>query len=603
MRRISALVPVLALLAGCGGGGGAGTTGLVVAQPVAPQPAPGGSGGGTENGGTVGNGNGPGTSFATLGTQSFAADGASTALALNLVSRTSGPGTATREVVTVAYDAERGAYTLSASGRSQTFGSSDIVPTEFAGEVRYRRLNGDRSDVFTRVTATYSGFPARQYVQLGYWQSNLISGSNQDTQFATFVYGFPTLAAAVPRVGAAGYDVDVFGFTTVPEREPRVFQGDGRFNIDFLTGHFTTTTNPVDVGLISGDGGVGGLIELVGAGRLAADGSFSGLGRYAGRNLEMTGALSGRLFGPAGQELGATFTGRDNAGGTATAAFTGQRRDSFALISQTLTNIVASERFFSLAAQTFVRRPAAPGPFTFDARADIGGTVDRDTSGDIGVDGGIRAFTGTAANRVSGPPNFDRHQGTSGGQPVEIELYRSGASNTELPLTYTSLYRFRTTSSDDPRARFDYVTLGTYGIRTPRGLLGARTGVASYAGVVFGSGGNEVTQQLFEVSGTSRFSVDFSRQTMTGALSLSGREGGGAVTEFGSFDLEADVSFVRDSETRLSIRRGGTSMGSMDARFFGPSGEEIGGRFRVIIPAGQPSEGAAIAGVVVARQQ
>src|SRR5690606_26106281 len=102
-----------------------------------------------------------------------------------------------------------------------------------------------------------------------------------------------------------------------------------------------------EVGLITGDGIVGGGIELVGAGLLSsAAPTFSGNVTVGTRNANLTGNLSGRFYGPAADELGASFSASNSAGATVVGSFTGQRGNG-PPVNLVMTDLVTPQVFFA----------------------------------------------------------------------------------------------------------------------------------------------------------------------------------------------------------------------------------------------------------------
>lgn len=576
------LVPLCLVLAACGGGGGGGGIGVM------PLPPTGGGG----------------SSFPLASSQSFATDSATAQVAFDLVALTAERGTAPGGAITVSYDAGRNSYTLSAPGRSQTFGPGDSVPTGNSVENRFRRSSGNQSEILTLVTGTLSGVPVRRYVQLGYWQSNTVTGNRQETLFSTFSYGFPSLGSAVPRTGKASFDTDVFGLATVPGKEPTVVLGRGRFDVDFLSAVFSTETFVTETGLISGNAMTGGGLTVRGSGSLAGDGSFAGASRVSGSEFSISGTMAGRFFGPAAEELGASFSGVSPGGGTITGALTGARNTSFSTADLALTNLTGRTPLFGQTAIVSSRVPLVPEATFGGSLTSTVGTVTDETGGSFTVNPGISSLpqqTIGPADAVSGPPAFNSFQRQQPDSLVRIDLYKVGAANAELALTFTSLARYRA-SSQNSFFRFREDAWIAYGIPTTAGLLASRTGTGTYQGVAYGSGFNSTTGQVFDVSGTSRFLVDFGTQRYTGSLNLTGRDGTGAEIAFGTFDMMAQLAAFT-AESTGSISRSGTVSGEIVTQFFGPTGEEIGGRFRLVVPPSDPGGSTLIGGVVAGRRQ
>ncbi|MBG7614628.1 hypothetical protein IWC96_04945 [Brevundimonas sp. BAL450] len=500
--------------------------------------------------------------------------------------------------LTVAYDAAQKSYTVSVSGRSQTFRPADVI-SNANGEVRYQKDGAAGRDRLTLVTTPYSGGASNRYVGMGYWQRSSVVSSRQSDRFATFVYGLETSAASMPRTGQARFGIDVFGLATIPGFEPSVLQGEGEFNVDFMAGVFSTRASLYETGLLTGEGVFGGGIELQGAGLLSSSASsFSGNVTVGSRNANLTGSLAGRFYGPAADELGATFSASGGSG-TIVGSFTGQRREGPAA-NLTLTNIVAPETFFAHGTALFVETvPDRPGAGVRTQRM-IGQFRDQ-TGGQFTFSPGYSHMAGgtfTPDSIVgSSDPNFTTHQATFGEADVRLDLYKVGQSNSELSLTYSSLGRWRSLERAGVGTTIQHHHF-VYGLETPQRLLASRTGSARYEGVVYGAAAVGATGEEFDVRGASVFDVNFSRQSYSGDLTLNGRNDNRSV-DFGRYDFSGQLG----ARTSIAIiTRNGVEVGDLETRFFGPSGEEIGGDFSIRSPE-DVHEGVIITGVTVARRQ
>lgn len=556
-------------LAACGGGSSNGVGNL---PPPAPAPTPSPAPPPTNT-----------TLTNLVASQSFVNDAASTAVTFDLTTGTAISGSARRNSLTVSYDAANASYTLTVEGRTDTFGASaGLADTQF--EKVYTKIADGRRDYLTLVKVPYTGSLETRYVGLGYWQRNILEPGRQTTDYVAFTYGLPTPIAAVPRTGLAGFYVDAFGLVTAPGEEPRSFEGRGELTVDFTTGIFSTLTSVTEIDLVSGGETYGGLIELTAAGHLAADGSFSGNALYSGGLGRAGGTLGGRFYGPNSEELGATFAASNAAGMAVAGSFTGQRNAGIQPQNLALTNMTR-EHVFRTSSRSLTWQNAETFLYGTPSSDQLGGQF-------------------TVNDKVAGgDPNFTTWRktftGQFGSQDVTLQLYRPGSANTELALTYAS---FGTWSAVDPdtmaRIGPDHFV---YGFETPARLLTGRTGTGQYRGVVYGSGfGNT---ERYAVKGTSEFTVDFTAQSLSGALAMSGTSTtGGAPVDFGRFDFSGQLpSFVADTE--VTLVRGGLNLGSMETRFYGPDGEEIAGNFYILTPQGTtPGSNIAISGIAVAKR-
>lgn len=568
IRNSAVGTALLLSLAGCGGGGSGG-----VSSTPTPTPA-------------------PVPTNATLMdlkySQSFTNDAALLTGSWDLTTSTVFDGTAQRSNLTISYDAKSGGYTLSANGRSQTFIAADITSQDNYDTV-YKKSAASGSDYLTLVKTPYSGGSGPQNVAMGFWQHNATADSRQSVEFASFTYGLPTATAMVPRTGSAAYGIDVFGLVTMPGEEPRSFQGAGQFDIDFLQGIFTTQTYVTEYAQVSGAGTSGGGIELRAGGSLSSsDGTFSGNAVHGSSYGQSSGTIEGRFYGSNGQELGATFQTGDAGGLAAVGSLVGSKNGSLTPANQSLTGLTHEQLFYTrggsligqltwLNSETFTFSPPV---------SDMGGG--RFTINDKVVSGGPN-FT-TYAKLIDSP---------YGSQQVVLELYKSGAANTELALTYACFGHWAGTRGGSTQDHYF-----TYGFATGGDFLTARTGTARYEGTIYGTGVNSDASAKYDVNGTSAFNIDFADQTFSGALSLAGVEQtSGANVNFGSFDVDGSLS-TRDSSLTGDVSRGGANVGSLWAQFYGPDAQELAGTFWVNAPAGSgESREVGIQGATVAARK
>lgn len=575
------------LLSACGGGG-VNSPGSNPAPTPTPSPTP---------ASTLGN---------LTHDENFTNDAATTAVAFDSAAGTTIGGSAGRDSLKVAYDAASKSYTLTASGKSVTFLPADIL-SDTSEETRYQISGGTSSDYLTLAHVPYTSTTATQYVGLGYWQENSHDGTRQNTLFDTFTYGFPTPAAALPRTGSATYGIDVFGLTAVPGYEPTEFDGHGDFTTDWRAGVFAAHAYLTEHGLVTGTT-YGEAVDFTAGGHLssARDGTFDGMMTYQGSHAAISGGLDGRFYGPATQEIGASFAGSNPDGSILAGSFTGQADSSITPANLTLTNIVSQQFFYP------------EGAWQYDGVYDSGGSVTQSIplQGQIiqDDDASVHFVPGesslpvadfTAADRVASPDaNFVAYDKTVDGQDVHLDLYRPGDSNSELALTYASFGHWRATK-DQPGLSETNQVYFAYGFETPGGFLAVRTGSAQYKGVAYGGATDLDRGASYDVHGTSQFDVDFSNQHFSGALDLQGRgRDGAANVDFGTYSFDGALS-ASDNRSTAVLIHGGASVGQIVPRFYGPAAEEIAGRFSVQTYGSDPNSLArfAMSGVAAAKRQ
>ncbi len=530
--------------------------------------------------------------------QTFDADGASSDVSFNLTSQSTIDGEASKGAVAINYDAAKKSYSISTQGRSQTFTEGDIVNTT-TSDVTYAVQGNPSVDYLTLIKLPYTSNYALKYVGMGYWQRNLVSGDRQDTSFDVFTYGFDSAANAVPHSGGATFGVDVFGLSATPGYEPRVFDGHGRFDIDFLNGVFSTRTGLTETGLVSGGGVVGGGIELVGAGHLTSGNGFAGNVLYGGNDVSVAGTIEGQFYGPSAQELGAVFSASNKDGSTVTGGMTGYLEQQGSKVNLTLTNLVTSQLFYSQEANLSIHY--VPGGTDQSGTTTMTSQFTDQTSGNLQYGPGRSDLPGgayTVAYQVpSSDPNFTSYKKTINGQDTYLDLFKVGSANTKLALTYLSFGHWSSTQTSGPNSQLDEVYF-VYGLETPARLLSARTGVARYDGYVYGAGATHSASTRYDVTGTAYFDVNFTNQSYSGALQLMGKTvGGGGNVNFGTVDFSGPLA-AWTSDTSVELMQGGQNVGVLTTRFYGPNGEEIGGPFEAHIPTVDMTN---IAGIAIAK--
>lgn len=593
MKHIVMLAVLATGLGACSGGGGGG--GVAVTPPPTPAPA------------TVNT-----TITDLVASQNFANDATQTDVSYNTVSKRTISGRAAATPLTVRYDAANSSYTISGGSFSETFIASDQqVATTPAGlgETHYVRSNDTGSVTLTLVTTPYYGMTSNRYVGMGYLQRNSRSDGRQDTRFNAFTYGLDTPASGVPRTGTGSFATDVLGLSSVPGEEPETFQGRGRFDVDFINGIFSTSTSVIRRSLVSEGGTVGGGIDLTGGGRLSAtDGSFGGDVIYSSGSRQIGGKLTGRFYGPNATELGASFSGSASDGSAFNGALTAQSDATLSPINLSFARMVTEQYFYADATTLSVSAPRnGSTPSISDYPGGLGSSVsvaslNDKTSGNVSYGPPISYMNGgeyTVTSIISGNNNFTTYARTISGQSTQLELYRKGADNRELALTYASFGKYSSTDNENAFSVENHRTFFVYGFKAPIGLFANRTGTASYAGVAYGAAA-DAKGVFYDVTGSSKLSVDFGSQSLTGNLALTGRNDTTTI-DYGNFGFAGTIVSYASTVT-ADIQRGGSSIGAMLVNFYGPGAEEAAGLFRLRVPDGVGAN-TLVNGALVAKQQ
>jgi hypothetical protein len=130
-------------------------------------------------------------------------------------------------------------------------------------------------------------------------------------------------------------------------------------------------------------------------------------------------------------------------------------------------------------------------------------------------------------------------------------------------------------------------------LETPRNLLSARTGTGRYDGIVYANGASS-DGHFYDIGGTSRFDVDFSNHRYSGSLLLSASNG----PSFGTWTFNSTMVAGLMLEANFTQDPGG----SIQPRFYGPDGQEIGATFRLTSGALGAAGAVSISGVTVAKR-
>jgi hypothetical protein len=205
-----------------------------------------------------------------------------------------------------------------------TFTSADIVAAESGNSFTVYQLNNANGAY--RLSLSKPG-PANPSIQLTYssfgsWQETRAIGDlARQTMSTWFYYGVPTASKSLPLSGSAHYDAKILGSgERYTDTERLTLSGDAKIDIDFaamsLAGVFNaqakTTTN-----------------QLVALPVVTFGGDLNDVYAFQSYLIDPTsridGSITGRLYGPSGEEIGGTFEffTRLTPGGTVDAGYAG----------------------------------------------------------------------------------------------------------------------------------------------------------------------------------------------------------------------------------------------------------------------------------------
>lgn len=508
----------------------------------------------------------PNTSLLSLTSSESFANDAVTASANFPVSGAGQTATAAASTATIAYDLPTRGYTITISGRSQTFLPGDIDNAQSTTAITvYVKRNGTTTDSLTLTKPGTSGRFTFEYVGGGYWQRTVNGASAISGNLEAFAYGVPTSAAAVPRSGQGAYSVDLIGAVTVPNNVQGV-TGEGKLLIDFATGAIVIR------GSIAGGGPIP-FTDFSGSAQLSsAANSFGGSMRFG----SLAGTVNGRFYGPVGQEVGAAFSATDSGGNAAVGTIIG-RRDNVPGGNTNITATTADEFFAGDAARlSFTGSPAAPVAVRGNG---VGGlAVYHDVS------------DGTYDLLLS-----DRSALVRNGDFLTGSLSNIFYAGVDTNRTYTN---FATPGLQYLRAGRSYTASGggyvfddfVFGIATPAANM-PRTGQAGFAVRVTGSIAETGANQVRSFGGQGTMIANFA----TGAINTQGSVEnffGSPTPAIGAFNGTATISSNASSFLgTLNFTGLGNYSGPLRGRFYGPAVNEVGAVFSLVGPNGSVANG------------
>jgi len=567
-------IGLLLPLAACGSGSGVSST---TAPPAAAAPAA-----------------APSNSTLTslVASQSFANDAGTSNVVLNnsATSSTAASASGGKSTLTISYDAPSKSYTVSVAGRSQTFAPANIITSIENDGINYRKSDAATRDTLTLDDAVKTTY---KYVGRGYWQRDTLGGSAQNSSFDAFTYGLPTAASAVPKTGLGSFSTDLFGFYAAPGQESKVIGGTGTMQIDFVNAVFSSSTTLSTVNLAGNGSGSGNYVTA--SGKLTSDGLLSGTASYNNFYTDFqTGDLNGRLYGPAGEEVGATFN-LSGGGATVVGTLVGKATTATAAPSGpgqtanlTLSNLVNEQRFTDPSGSAIAVTLKPGEDFVFE-----------------GFSPRYPMATFTAADKVASASDatIRTYQKASGSQTSRVSLFVPGPANTALALTYTSFARWELTDTDPSASRT--LRYATFGFKSDERTITTQTGTAHYQGLAFGQ--STTSPIKYVVTGTSSFDADFGAGKYSGSLKLTGTPAGGAALDFGTYSFKSTISIAGAGNAQIFEPNAGPldqQIGSVSPTFYGPNAEEIGADFLVSVSKtlAAPAAGVAVQGVIVARK-
>jgi len=567
------------LLAACGGGSGGGpvsTPGPAPARAPGPTPTP-----GTPNP-TSGANDDLLTPLVSETFSTFAARG-SASYTTNGSPGSSSAGSATRSIT---YDAGANTYRVSTGGTEQTFGSGDIEPSLTNSQgTTYVRQSGSTTNALYLTKPGTSGALTYRWVGSGLWERNTQSSTTISGDVNAFVYGIRTPTSGVPMNGSANYSVDMIGVYATQVGVQSLY-GTGNLSINFGSGAISGSGNATGINAVTG-GTTGHSWSSTAS--LGSAGALAGTLSLGSVNAGMSGAL----YGPEAQEVGAAFGG-SGGGNSLVGALTGRKGGGAPTPSPspspapspaptpqpptgpTMSSPLTGDTIFQTAGLGFVNgtgyvpRSLGDGP-------DLIYNYDDETI-EVHLPDGNVVFFGTDGVGQDVPFESSKYYENqdSGGEGLEA-LSTSRLRIEGVPLSYLRHAAF---FAHLPVPLGDSV-VESFFFGLPTASMPA-SGTATYNSAINGSlsGNGNIYGLIFESSAT--FGVNFASGDITTLVHLIGTDSADDISTF-------DFGTVNGSG---SITAGGpgfsgsfsTGSGWFEGAFFGPDAAEMGYEFFIDAP-------------------
>ncbi|MBO9516714.1 MAG: hypothetical protein J7493_01460 [Porphyrobacter sp.] len=479
---------------------------------------------------------------------------------------------------TISFNASNNTYALTTPTGSISFGPGDIDTAQSsAGGVVYVKESGSRTDSLTVTRPGTSGRITYQYVGGAFWQRTTVGSNTASGSIDSLVYGVETPSGSVPRTGSANYLVDLVGAISTADN---LFSltGQGSTSVDFSTGQVLVVGVIDMVPLLGKSAQFDGSAQLSStSGQFSGTMSFDDFGRFDGQ-------LSGMLFGPHAEEIGASWSVKDSTGRVAVGALLGREgnddfgNDSF---SPDPINQLANS-------QTFDTEEAVLR-FQFDDRIGYNQQVGDLTRISSKIDPlKIRYEEVTDSYSLLAAGIFGTYDNSSQsftglGPATQASWDRGTQSVRGVPLSYLRAREW--TNADGINGTNDYrVSHHVYGMPTAQADL-VRTGTAGYRIELSGMAADGAYRNPMRISGLGDLYVDLAAGRVSGYAPLEYREAGGLsglfpVTVLGSWRYSAELAADKNAFAGTVEMDGlGTYLGTGSGKFYGPDADEVGGVF------------------------
>ena len=484
-------------------------------------------------------------------------------------------------------------YSLVTPTGSITFTPSDIDQARSTATiVVYVKEQGNETNVLTLTRPGTDGVLTYRYVGGAFWERAVNNTTSVDASLDAFVYGVPTAGDDVPVSGQANFAVDLLGAIAATENVSSL-AGRGTITVDFGSSSLILVGT---MDLISEGSVVESGILFAGDAKLASTGKFSGSFKFDQFGL-FEGDLAGMLFGPAAEEIGATFSAKSSDGRLAAGAIIGRRGAADTPVTQFEDGGVLFSTFPQ--SQSF---EASSNSLAFTFNGAPGQSQTTGNFSNISLNGG-----GNALFRYDRATNTYTIQSSDSvrvydlatnsfrflGPQDEASTGFFGIDNGEfrLSLSYTKQGTLAFRSGDDYLYESFIYGIGTDPADVPT------TGAAVYDLDVGGVVAATAYRNPMLFNGRGTMTVDFAAGSLTGYSPLEYEEyafisGLFGETAIGDWrfegNLAADPSNFAGTVTMTGI---GDYSGEGRGQFFGPGAVELGGTFEAADGSGNSAIG------------
>jgi hypothetical protein len=500
--------------------------------------------------------------------------------------------------------------TIDTSGKVSAPGTDEAIKAIYF-------FNGQRIVYRTpdRIDGTFSSGANfdPSYSVLAFGNQYLVGGLEWDGRSATgvadaFLYGENT--TAMPRTGTASFDVDLGGIVMPNGAAMQSFEGDGSLQADFASGKISTMgayrTHAFSDADMDGQGAATtGTGDWTGSAALSSnDSSFAGTLSLTGA-LTYSGTLTGGFYGPNADEVGGVVHASQNDGSQLIGTLVGRpgadvSGSQLGLLNlQTTTTLQGTEADYDYSSQ--ISPPDSvytygPIAVVYDPKAKsytISGT-------------GVPSVDILAADRAASESgaSFDVYHGAN----YDAQVFRPGAGNPQIALTYTSFAKVTMTEQGlgSGQTANRYVVFGG---ETP-GYAMPTSGTATYDGVVYGQGSYGRQSSDAALSGSSALMADFAKGTLTLNMNLTATDrASGTAYALGNFAFGGTIGCQGCDRSSFLFQANGPAgndySGFGNGQFDGPHADEFGATFTLNIDpnTGQAVDISRFAGVTVGKKR